>query len=653
MGEADQIVGLPADHALSRLLFLMGVGLSLQTNRFRLSNGFGVEEMLLVLRNHGFDARPVQISGEELRYLKLPTLAQLEDGSWILLRDRRSRSYKVEQSGGSVVTVPLTHLKSALNGHAIDLDGEVLGEGSLWVRVLRIIPRYRRELLLTASYALLLLSLALVVPWLTGKALDQALPMGAASLLKILSIGLLFSVLFRVLLGWLREITLFGLATRFESTMSKGLLDHILWLPYRYLEQRTLGELLQAFSGLALVRVLLLNNGLGSILGALTAVVFLAWMIYLYPILSIVILILSILMIKFQISLGRIQGSIQKLEVEASQDQRSALAEMLNGLGTLKATGRQNWAMNRWSNRLRLTLNYRLQRERWALGGEISQELFRQLLSALVLIWGGNQVLAGNRSLGELVTFTQLSSGFVISVVNLTQSWINFITLKPQLAMTEKLLEVPRQSRPSHAEPIEPTGAIIVEDVWFRYAPECPWVLRASCLRVEQGALFHLQGQSGSGKSTLLKLIAGLYDPNRGRISVGGFLPRIAATSMSYLPQFPQLLSGSILDNLKIFSGGASQPRIVEVAKETGLSDWVSSLPMGYQTIIVSGGGNISGGQRQLIAITALLASDKKILLLDEALSNLDWVSRSRIIRSRHFKERTVLYASHEEILTK
>lgn len=81
------------------------------------------------------------------------------------------------------------------------------------------------------------------------------------------------------------------------------------------------------------------------------------------------------------------------------------------------------------------------------------------------------------------------------------------------------------------------------------------------------------------------------------------------------------------------------------------MDEWVKTLPMGYQTMVASGGGNFSGGQRQLVAISAVLASNKQLLLLDEALSNLDWVSRQRILQCRRFQGRTIIYASHEEVL--
>jgi ABC-type bacteriocin/lantibiotic exporter with double-glycine peptidase domain len=170
-------------------------------------------------------------------------------------------------------------------------------------------------------------------------------------------------------------------------------------------------------------------------------------------------------------------------------------------------------------------------------------------------------------------------------------------------------------------------------------------------LQVPIGAFHHLKGPSGSGKSTFLRLLAGLYSPDSGRIGIGSLDIAAAAPYMAFLPQFPHLYSGSILENLKIFSGEATQDHLVAVARDTGLDAWVSTLPMGYQTIAASGGENFSGGQRQLVSLSGTLASNRQILLLDEAMSNLDWVSRNQILKCPQFLNRTVIYASHEEIL--
>jgi ABC-type bacteriocin/lantibiotic exporter with double-glycine peptidase domain len=249
------------------------------------------------------------------------------------------------------------------------------------------------------------------------------------------------------------------------------------------------------------------------------------------------------------------------------------------------------------------------------------------------------------------MVFAQLSSSFVAALLSMAQTGLTFLSMRPQLAAAEETFNLQRQPRPPRrlAEGIQPS--VIADNIWFRFNPDTPWILQGAQLNVPPGAFHHVKGPSGSGKSTLLKLLAGLYDPEKGSIVIGGLDTHCATSLMLFMPQFPSLRSGSILENLKLFSGAAAMDQILSVAQDTGLDAWIRELPMGYQTIVASGGGNFSGGQRQLIGITAALASPKPILLLDEALSSLDWLTRSRILKSPHFHGRTVIYASHEEVL--
>ncbi len=113
------------------------------------------------------------------------------------------------------------------------------------------------------------------------------------------------------------------------------------------------------------------------------------------------------------------------------------------------------------------------------------------------------------------------------------------------------------------------------------------------------------------------------------------------------MPQFVDLYGGSIKDNLQILSGQTDWERILAAARESGLDDWVRILPMGYASILPSGGGNMSGGQRQLIVLTAIMATHQRILLMDEAMANLDGLRQRRILESPWFRDKTILYASH------
>ncbi|HTL99239.1 MAG TPA: ATP-binding cassette domain-containing protein, partial [Holophagaceae bacterium] len=260
-------------------------------------------------------------------------------------------------------------------------------------------------------------------------------------------------------------------------------------------------------------------------------------------------------------------------------------------------------------------------------------------------------VLQSEAGLGTLVAFVQMSSAFLSAFLNLANAYLAFVVLRPQLAPAVEVLEVETRPRvlPALARPL--TGPVLVEGVWFRYEPKGPWVLKDSELRVEPGQVKHVQGPSGCGKSTLLRLIAGLYEPDQGNISIGGRPPASASGSLIYLPQFVQIYGGSILENLKLLSGQASLDRLLETAEQTGLQELLDHLPMGLETILPPGGGSVSGGQRQLIALTAVMASQRPLLLLDEAMSNLDWLSQKRINHCAELVGKTIVYTSHEHTL--
>lgn len=254
--------------------------------------------------------------------------------------------------------------------------------------------------------------------------------------------------------------------------------------------------------------------------------------------------------------------------------------------------------------------------------------------------------MRGSLQLGELSGFAMMAATFHTAVGSLSRSFVKMQTARPHLQQTQVLLDQtpvkPRrpQSRASGAH-------IEIRDVWFRYDARGPWVLRGVDIDIRAGEVRHIAGPSGFGKTTLLKLIAGLYEPCSGRILIGGHPPHARRGDIVYLSQGLRPFNASVLENIRVFSAGTSFERIVRTAELTGLADWIATLPMGYDTRLSQGGANLSGGQRQLIALTAALASDKPILLLDETTSHLDAFHAARLARGSLFQGRTVLYTGH------
>ncbi|GAC1299637.1 MAG: hypothetical protein NVSMB1_26290 [Polyangiales bacterium] len=190
-------------------------------------------------------------------------------------------------------------------------------------------------------------------------------------------------------------------------------------------------------------------------------------------------------------------------------------------------------------------------------------------------------------------------------------------------------------------------AAIAVDDLWFRHDVSAEWILADFNFSMARGEHRIINWPSGSGKTTLLRLLAGLQAPNRGSVRVSGESP--GCTDMiCYIPQAAPLLCTSLLENVIVMSGGASREHVVKAAQVTGLEEVVAGWPMKWNTVMSAGGRTISSGQRQLVLLTAAVASSAPVLLLDEAMAHLDAETKRRFLAKDPFKGRTVVSVEHD-----
>jgi len=269
-------------------------------------------------------------------------------------------------------------------------------------------------------------------------------------------------------------------------------------------------------------------------------------------------------------------------------------------------------------------------------------ELLSAVGTAAILLFGGYQVVEGNVELGVLFAFVGYLQTFFDPIQQISQL---YTTYQQGMAALDKIFDLldtePDLVDPPNAiDPGEIRGAIDLEGVWFGYGddPERDggWALRDIDLRILPGQTVALVGETGAGKSTLAKLVARFYDPQRGRILIDGTEVReldsnALRSRLGIVPQEGFLFSGTIADNVAFGRPGASTEEIMEALRTVGGEPLVAGLPAGLDTEVGERGTSLSAGERQIVAFARALLAEPRILILDEATSNVDVRTEKRI----------------------
>jgi ABC-type bacteriocin/lantibiotic exporter with double-glycine peptidase domain len=639
---------LPADVATWRLLTLAG---SAETSLVELQEQWrgetAAEAMLPLLEFHGLPAHCVRIDPGRLHSLDVPALVQTGDEAWLVLRARSGRRQFILEGQGGVWQAGSDALAASLSGMAIELLPRLPDDCTLWGRAWRLALQHRRPLACVALAAIPLQLLVLVSPELSGLVLGRALPDGATSLLRLAAASVVMAAVFTGAITWFRDRVVLFAMTRLEVTVKRGFLDHVLRLRFAQLQQFTTGEFLQAFSGISVARTLFAERALGTLVDGTLVIGYLIAMGVKLWAPTVLMLLASLLMALLAFAAGRAQARQQREEVKAQARQRGYLTELIAGVRTIKAAGAERASHARWLRYFGRELDFTLRRQRIGLLPQVGMDFTRQAFSVTMLVWGGYSVLHGELGLGPLFGFLLLGDAFLRAMSGMVDAGLALLVLQPQLARTAELFSMPPLPRAAPGPARRLSRPIVLTDVWFRYGNDGRYVLRDYHLELAAGTKLVLQGPSGCGKSTVLRLLAGLYVPERGTVDIAGLAPDRARQRLLYLPQFTQIFAGTIMENLRILSGGATRKCLLETAVLTGLDVVVDALAMHYDTPLPHGGATLSGGQRQLLALTAALASDRDLLLLDEPLANIDEVGADHISTLLQRQDRTIISASH------
>ena len=609
-------------------------------------------------RAYGLWARGVQADLDDLRHLPRGSILHWEFSHFVVFERTTRNGIRVIDPAHGRRTVSMDTLRRAYTGVAIifeptdRFDRGSSGARGTW-RYLRPMLGQSKNMVRIIATSLIIRLAALGLPLLTALVVDEIVPRDDYHLLLVLSVGIVAVVGYQFLSAFLRANLLLELQTRLDMGLTMGFIDHLVKLPYSFFLRRSAGDLMMRLQSNTAVRDILTTGTMSAVLDGAFASLYLILLFVVSPVLAGVVLTLALFEIATMVMSWRRSQRLMSASLQAQADTQSYAYELLAGIETLKASGAEHRAADHWSGLFVDQVNVALTRGRLTAAVNSIMSTLRFAAPLVLLMVGAFQVLAGNISLGAMLSAAALGAGFLDPLATMVSSGLQLQQLASYMQRINDVLDTPREQ---HGERVRPaprlSGQIRADDVSFSYGSLAPTVVSNVSLEIQPGQHIGIVGRSGSGKSTLAHLLLGLYRPTSGRIEfdcqdLAGLDAGSVRRQLGIVTQRPYLFGSSIRQNIALTNPELPLEAVIEAARIACVHDDIAAMPMGYDTQLHDGGASVSGGQRQRIALARALAPRPSILLLDEATSELDTVTEQNIYANLSAISSTIIVIAH------
>jgi ABC-type multidrug transport system fused ATPase/permease subunit len=547
--------------------------------------------------------------------------------------------------------------------------------------LLSLLRPYRTQVILMVAALLIATAAALAPPYLAGRAIDDGIQAGDETVLTVIVAVFVASVAIywgasyaqTYLVGWVGQRALQDLRERIYR--------HLQAMSIGFFTRRKPGVLIsrltndvQALDSLVTDGVITLFSSVLTLGGVVAILIALDLELALITFLTFPVLALASVVFRI------ISADAYRLTREKIANITAYLQETLSGVRVVRTFGRERQHIDRMTvlneeNRVANMRTVYLNASYFP-----AVELLSAIGTLAIILYGGYQAIDGQVEIGVVVAFIGYLQLFFDPIQQISQL---YTTYQQGMAALDKIFDLLDTSpdmtdKPDAIDPGRLRGEIELDDVWFSYArggdasaaeleemtsestededpePAVGWALAGVDLHVPAGQTVALVGETGAGKSTLAKLVARFYDPQRGRVLVDGHDLRDLRASalrgqLGIVPQEGFLFSGTIRDNIAFGRPDASEEEILAAARAVGAEAFVDRLPAGFDTEVGERGVALSAGQRQIVSFARALLAEPRILILDEATSNVD-VRTERVIENgleRLLHGRTAIVIAH------
>lgn len=613
-------------------------------------DGSKASNVMKAARSYGLTSKGFNKEPENLRTMSLPMVVFWNFNHFLVVEGFRNGKVYLNDPAAGPRVVSDEEFDLSFTGVVLTFEaGAEFKKGGQPQSVLAALKRRFVGLNDAIAY-LVLVGVALVLPGLvvpvfSSVFIDKLLISGMESWLKPLLLGIVITALLRVALTWLESYYLLRVRTQIALASASKFFWHVLRLPVEFYTQRSPGEISSRVGINDKVAGMLSGDLARALLAVIQAVFFAALMLFYDVWLTLIsIVVVSINVFVMQQVAQKTKEASQKLAIDGGKVYGATMSG-LQVMETVKSSGGESSFFSKWAGYQAKYVNSEQSMARVGLVMGSVPALLTVLNSLLILGVGGLRVIDGHLSIGMLVAFQSLAASFTGPVQSLVGLGKKMLEVQGDMNRLDDVMQYredpwlnrgPLPQAQGGRVAAKLAGKVELNNISFGYNPTGSALVENFNLVLNPGERVAIVGPSGCGKSTISRLVMGLYEPWGGSIKFDD-QPREAFgryeffNSVALVDQDIVLFEGSIRDNLSMWDKSVSDQDIVQAAKDACIHDVIMSRPGGYDSKLAEDGVNMSGGQRQRLEIARALATNPRILVMDEGTSALDPATEQQI----------------------
>ncbi len=624
-------------------------------------DGSKAKNIVKAARNYGLKAEGMRINALEIKKQSTPCIIFWDSRHFVVLKGFKGSLVYINDPAKGAITVTTEEFLSNYSGICLAFEPtEAFEKGGKPKSVIHFMRSYisgtASGFVYMSITGLLLTMISIALATFGRVLIDHLLTKENVAWIPYFFTAMMVLFLFQVVLTICNSLYLLYMNGRLGMVANTRFMWHVLRLPVSFFFGRRIGDILNRQRSNENIANTMMVKLAPLVVNSVMLLFYLFAMFRLHPLLATVGVVCTIVNTVLLQAITQKRMNISRLQM---RDKATLLAETVSGIKmieTLKAGGIENSWFERFSG---YAANVNASNVKFACLNQTLGSLpilLQTLSTVVVLILGAYLVMIGDITSGMLLTFQAFLTSFLAPMNELLGTGQAIQEMRTEMERIEDVMyyqtDVPEELQVQEGEYHKLQGNIELKNVSFGYSPlEAPLIENFS-LRLEQGKKVALVGGSGSGKSTIANLIAGLYCPWSGEILYDGKKKEdISASdftgSLSVISQEITIFEDTVANNIKMWDDSIMDFEMILAAKDAQIHDTIMLREGGYHSLLKEDGKNLSGGEKQRLEISRVLAGDPTIVIMDEATSALDAKTEFHVVEAITNRNCTCIVVAH------